>query len=559
MSNDNVDRASRRQFLRIASLSGATAVLAACAGTPQAPAAVESSPAGGQAPAATAAPVEIVVTQVVDRIVTPTPVAFKKGGTLTFGMNGDTKTLDPHVSNLLVWQNIRHQIFERLLLSDANGDIQPELATGYSWPNPTTLELPLRDDAVFHNGQPFTAEDVKYTFERLLNPDLPTEIRPRIAGIEKIEVVDPKMIRISLKEADSTFPSIISAIDIVSKSVPEDQIATTPVGTGAFTFGEWRPNEKLTLNRNESYRVAEQPYLDSLVYKPITDSEARIASLLSGDIDVNFEIALKDVPRLATADGVKVTVVDVGTVWMMYLNLDAAPFDNKQVRQAVLYGLNRAGYTRDFLLGLSKVTNTPIPPGHWAHNADIDTMYQFDPDKAKALLAEAGYTDAAPLELEIIYPVGLEEYKTWTEYFQSSMADIGVNAKVTALELAAWSNKIIKEKTYQIALDGRGSAGRGDPAGPYNDTTFFKPDAENFDGFVADTIPGYLDLINQGKIETDKSKRAEIYKQLQQLWADELPGYVLALNPTVLVTRNDVRGYEPLPQPPLMNTVWVDR
>jgi peptide/nickel transport system substrate-binding protein len=538
----------------------AMGVLAACAPAPApaAPAAQPQAPATSE-PQIVKETVEVQVTQVVEKIVTPTPVAYKKGGSLVMAMSGDTKTLDPQVSQLWVWTNIRNQIFDRLLQTDANGDIQPMLATEYKWVDPQTLELTLRDDVSFHNGEKFTADDVKHTLERIMQPDLPTELRARIATLDKIEIPNPTTVRLLLKEPNSTFPSALATIDVVSKSVPEDQIATTPVGTGPFKFVEWRPNESLKLTRNETYYLPDQPYLDEIIYKPITDSEARIASLLSGDVDVNFEVALKDVPRLATTDGVKTTLVDVGGIWMFYLNLRDKPFNDKKVRQALLYGFDRAGYSRDFLLGLSKPSNTPIPPGHWAHNAEAEAMYPYDPEKAKSLLAEAGYSESNPLEIEIIYPVGLEEYKTATEYFQSTMELIGVKVKVTAMELAAWSNKIIKEKTFQIALDGRGSAGRGDPAGPYDDATFFKPGADNFDGFTEDMIPGYLDLIKQGKSETDKAKRTEIYKQLQAKWAEELPGWILTLNPTVLVTRNWVKGYEPLPQPPQLKTVWLDK
>jgi len=224
-----------------------------------------------------------------------------------------------------------------------------------------------------------------------------------------------------------------------------------------------------------------------------------------------------------------------------------------------LYGLNRQQYNRDFLLGLSRVTNTGIDPSCWGYNPDVDKMYGYDKDKAISLLKDAGYTDAKPLAIEVIYPVGLEEYKTFSEFFQSQMKDIGVKVTVTGMELAKWSNKVIKEKTYDLAFDGRGLE-INEPANTFNDTTFTKPNSENFDGFVADTIPGYLDLIAQGLAETDQAKRKDIYFKLQQLWADNLPGWWITANPGYLVDRDWVKGYTAYGSSPYrLNKAWLDK
>jgi peptide/nickel transport system substrate-binding protein len=230
-------------------------------------------------------------------------------------------------------------------------------------------------------------------------------------------------------------------------------------------------------------------------------------------------------------------------MWIFYLNLTAPPFDNPLIRQAILYGFNRQQYIEQFMNGLARVTNTPIAPTNFAYNADVETMYPFDPERAAALLTDAGHPNGEGLEIEIIYPVGVEEYKTISEFFQAQMADLGVTVKITAIELAAWSNKIVKERDYQIAFDGRGIS-VFEPATPYNDTTFTKPDEANFNGFFPDTIPGYLDLIEEGVAETNQARRTEIYNELQRLWAENLPGIILFAAPNFLVTRDHVMDYD---------------
>lgn len=186
-------------------------------------------------------------------------------------------------------------------------------------------------------------------------------------------------------------------------------------------------------------------------------------------------------------------------------------------------------------------------------------MYPYDKEKAISLLKDAGYTEASPLSIEVIYPVGLEEYKTFSEFFQSQMKDIGVNCKVTGMELAKWSNKVIKEKTYDLAFDGRGLV-TNEPADMFSDTTFTNPNGENFDGFTEDMIPGYKDLIAQGLAESDQAKRKEIYLKLQQLWADNLPGWFITANPSYLVTRDWVKGYTAYGSAPYpLNKAWLDK
>jgi ABC-type transport system substrate-binding protein len=377
--------------------------------------------------------------------------------------------------------------------------------------------------------------------------------------MDKVEVLAPDKVRFTLKEPDSTFTNLLTYIDIISTSVSADKIATEPIGTGAFKFSEWLPNESFKLVRNDKYRLADHPYLDAITYKPMPDSEARIASLLAGDIDWDFEVAIKDIARVATTKGINVIKSESGSLGIFYLNMNQPPFNDKRIRQALLFGFDRQGYNRDFQTGLARVTNSPIGSSNWGYNPDVDKMYPYDTTKAKDLLKEAGFSDGKGLQIEVIYPVGLEEYKTISEYFQSMMNDIGVKVNVVGMELAAWSNKIIKEKTYQIAYDVRDVAVT-EPADPYNDFTFTKPDKENFDGFTEEMIPGYLDLIKQGVAETDQAKRKDIYFKLQQMWADELPGWIISAAPQFWVTHDWVIDLNKSGLPPYrLYETWLNK
>ena len=233
--------------------------------------------------------------------------APRRGGRLVIGLNGDTKTLDPHVSQLTVWQNARRQIFEQLLRNNPDGTQSPLLAASFAWSDPTTLTVVLKTGVTFHNGSPFTSEDVKHTFDRLATPNLPSQYPPRLGKIASIEAPAPDRVVFHLTGPDVSFLDLLADIDIISKSVPVEKIPTTPVGTGAFKFVAWAPGESLRFARYDGYHVKGLPYLDEITYRPMPDSEARIASLLAGDIDVNFDVPIREVGRLGKSPHISTT------------------------------------------------------------------------------------------------------------------------------------------------------------------------------------------------------------------------------------------------------------
>lgn len=540
---------SRRDFIKITGVAGLTTILAACApniatqiipgtATAEQPTGVSNTPAPTP---------------------NPTAIVIKKGGKLTIALNGDTKTLDPHVSQLFVWQIARRCSYEQLIRPDGKGGFTGYLATGYTQVDNVTTDFTLRTDVVFHNGEKFTADDVKYTFDRLAVPNLPSQYPGWMTSLDKVEVLAPDKVRITQKYPDVTLLSVISDFDIISKSVPYDKLATTMVGTGGFKLAEWLPNEHLKFVKFDQYYMPGQPYLDEVDWVPMPDAQGRIASLLAGQIDIDYEIALKDIPSLASQSGIQVKKLIGGLIWVTYLNIATPPFNDLRIRQALLYGFNRDLYNQKFDGGFDTITNSPIAPTNFAYNPDVDKMYPYDKNKALSLIAEAGYNASNPLSLEIIYPVGLGEYDTMTNFFQSQMSDLGVNVKVTGMELAAWSNKIVKERSYQIAIDSR-FVELTEPANPYNDWTFTKPDPNNLDHFDVNTIPGYMDLIKQGYTETDPATRKGIYMKLQQLWVDNLPGWYLFVSPNMEVARDYVVGYDYWGLPPWrLFEVWLNK
>lgn len=543
---------NRREFLRMGAVTAAGTILVAC----------------GPAPTPETIEVEKVVTQEVEqivevekeveKIVTATPPGIKRGGTLTIAEFGDTKTLDPHVSNLFSWTQARSQIFDQLVKLDRyTYEYVPLLATELNWEDDLTLDVTLHEGIKFHNGEDFTAEDVKYTYDRLQDPDLPTEWRARLTAVDSVEVRGPYEVVFHLKEIDGAFVGTLSNIDVLSKSVSEAEIATTPIGTGPFQFVEWKTNEALVFERNPDYWQPDLPRVDELIIKVMPQPQTRTAALFAGDVDIDNRVDLKDVARYATTAGVEVEVSPPGGGgYIMYVNLRKPYLADERVRKALLYAFDRETLCRTFLSGLAEPANTPLTRENPAFNAEVDELYPYDPEKAKELLAEAGYPDGKGLSIEIIHAVGRRASES--QFFQTNMTAIGIDCKLTTYEHATWSNRLIKEKDFDVSFDGYGG-GYLLPNFPYKPAHFYRPGPENFCGFELGMYPEYEEALKAAEAEPDPKKAIPLWQEVQAVWAEYLPaGFPVVRMAVARGYRDHVKDFRGFPYPE-WEYAWLDK
>lgn len=468
------------------------------------------------------------------------------GGILNVGNQGDIRSLDPYGSNLSVWSLIRWNIYDTLFWVDAGtGDLTPNLATEWSFSAPTTLAITLRDDVSFHSGVPFTADDVKFTIDYVIDPDTATgEFKTRLATLESVEVVDPTHVLFHLTEPNASLPFVLSGYFILCKDDLETIVSGPPNGTGAFSFGEWKQNDSLSIQRFDEYwdTVAT---LDGVVFKVIPEAETRIASLKSGQIDFIADVDLMDVPELQGTSGIAVSVTPPSNgFWHIYMNNRKAPFDNAKVRQAVVTAFDRQTFIDAFAAGLANVTNTPLYSENWAYNPDVASMYAFDMDRAAELLVEAGYPKGEGLEFTFIYPPGYPDFKNGSLIMQAALTELGAKVDVQEVELATWSQMIVTDADYDIAWD-LGGGGISDPGVVYGSSVFLTPSPDNFLGLTEEMMPEYAELIRQGNATTDQEARKEIYLQVQQLWADAIPDIIVAHRSVAYAATDAVQGFSP--------------
>jgi peptide/nickel transport system substrate-binding protein len=453
-------RFNRRTVLRIA-LSGAgtlaaASLLAACGTTaPNAPAAPAGTSATTGTPLAAGAPTA--------------------GGDLVVGVAASyIDVLDPNVTAQTVTHEVMQPIFDTLLVQETQtGNFFPGLATKWDvTPDGLTFTFTLRSGVKFHDGTPFDAAAVKANLDRAAAPETKSRLAgPRLSGYyDSTEVVDPATVKIHFKQPNGAFLTDLSqdfmamlSPTAVSKYGP-DQIGQHPVGTGPFTFVEWVQNDHITLARNEDYNWASSmfkhqgaAYLKSIIYKIIPEDSARVTALQSGQ--VNFIDTVPTVNFATIKSDPKFTVYSVqqpGIPYVYMLNTKRAPTDELAVRQAINYAIDKKAIIQTLYQDLYTPAYGPLSPASFGYNPAVETIYTFDPAKAKQLLDGAGWTvgsDGVRVKngnrLEINHYV-FTDNKVAT-VMQAQLKAIGMQSNVTLLDVGAVNEAATRGEVANLA------------------------------------------------------------------------------------------------------------
>ena len=463
----------------------------------------------------------------------------KYGGTLNYGIASTTVTVgvDPHViqGDRTGW--ILGQVCEGLLNYDQNMNIVPWLAE--SWEiseDGRAYTFHLVKGVKFHNGREMTAEDVKFSFERILDPNTGSRRRTNLEVIESIEVIDTHTAKVILKNRFSPFLSyLVGAYGAIipKESLDQEGKVSHPVGTGPFTFVEWVKNDHLSLAKNANYWRKGVPYLDQIVFKPLPDEAVRLTALRTGAVDIIHSLPEKMLPVLTKKEQKEFTLqVQPGVSWrMVIMNNRTPPFDNVTLRQAVNYALDREELMTALTWGFGTVKNQIWPKDSFWHMDNPAVSY--DPEKAKQLLKEAGYPDGIDVSLEVkpgFLPVA--------EVVQDQLNRVGFRVKLGVLDWASLKPKM-KNYEYQMAVSGAGWY--SDPDARYG--RFYSEDgpANYFAGGYKNERVN--ELIKQGREEVKPEKRKAIYAEVFTILQEEVPHLMLFHLPMTHAWRKDVQGF----------------
>lgn len=519
---------TRRQFLQV--LGGTSALIALSACNPIAVPA-STSPAQSAAPASDAP---------------------RKGGTLQIILPDDLTTLDPHTPLGVSDVQMPYALYNSLVRrseSEPGAPIFPELAESWEMNEDATVyTFHLRQGVTFSHGTPFTARDVEFSLQRLQDPGTGTSVGPSLRVIEQIEIVDDHTIRFHLSAPNVTLAYNLGGpgVAIIPHDRTPDQLATEPSGTGPFVLAERVLGERTILKRNESYWDSERPYVDEVHLLHIPDPTAQIAALTSGAADLIHQIGLESVPILESTAGVQVLESPQGVYPLLAMHVTEKPFDDVRVRQAFKHAVDRNALHAALMQGRGSVGNDqPIGPGtpFWA---DVSPL-AYDVEKAKQLLADAGYGDGVEVTLTTS-DIGGPRVNDVAVAVQEMVKAAGFNVTIEKTPPGSYWT----EKYMQVPLFTSWWPVFSDPDGVL-------PLAYTSQGFYNESgwsDPALDELIASARGETDRAKRAEMYAEVQRIISAEGGVLIPFFAPALQAARNQLRGHLPGPRLVFQN-MWL--
>lgn len=530
---------TRRQALKGAlGLSVATvlgSLLAACGGGSPAPTATGAS--GGQGNTGSTPAGSPAVTPVAGSNASSTSgkttANGSTGGALTVSMFLEPNSLDPAQSTYVPGTVVLKNIIETLVELDDKGQARPRLATKWDVsPDGTVWTWTLREGITFHDGTPFNADAVKFTFDRILDPATKSQTGiSEIGPYQSSEVVDPKTVKMTFKEAYAPLLSNLSDVilGIVSPTAAKKygpDFAQNPVGTGPYVFKEWVKGDHITVSRwdkyvNTSTLVAHDgpAYLDTLTFRIILEDQTRLDTLKNGEAGFIFRIPSLDI------DGIKgdpkfqvIKNVFTGDPTMFLINRQLAPTNDLAVAQAIQFAVDKKVISKIGTNNVSPPAWGPLKSANWGYNPEVEKLYSFDPEKAKQMLDAAGWKpgpdgirvkDGQPAKLLINVktdPVTV----SMLEAIQGMLKGVGLALEIKTMALAASEDLARQGKNNLTFMDWRGT----DP-----DILTVHFHSKNIGGWNMGYFknPQVDSLLDTARATIDQGKRVEMYKQVQLL------------------------------------------
>ncbi len=434
------DTVSRRRFLR-AAVGAAGVGLAAAACAPIAPAAPTAAPAGQAAPPATSKPIAPSAAGAASPAAGPSPAApaaakpapqaaqgaIKRGGTLTFMRTAELQSFNPAELNPGSYPMLR-ALYNSLVRYDQNINPNPDLAERFELASDgQSIRLELRRGVKFHSGREVTAEDVRFSVDWFKDAKNGSPIRGAALEVVRLETPDPYTVVLGFDQPNPGVYDMLDLLFILDQSVV-DRIAQTDAGTGPFRVAEYRPNDQTRFVPFADYWDRGKPYIDDFILKPSSDSQSMALQLEAGAVDVMWNPAYPDLvrfgrdPRFVTSAG-----APGASIFDIAVNTSRPDLNDKRVRQAISYAVDRERFTRTVLQGLVEPSSLPVPKTSWAYFPDLEGRHARDIDKAKQLMAQAG--KAAGFDV-VLLTSGKRAagYTELAQILQSDLAQIGIRA-----------------------------------------------------------------------------------------------------------------------------------
>lgn len=485
-------------------------------------------------------------------------------GTLRYGLAADPPDLNPWRETGTSSRTVTTLAYNRLVMLTPEGDVVPDLAESWETLSPTSYVFHLRDNVRFSNGDVLTAEDVKYSLEQIMTPERGAFLFNQLTeAIDDIVILDDHSILIELKSPDVTFLTTLASpgAEILSKAWLETNpnLNTEMMGTGPFLLVENEPGVRVVMERNPNYFKEGLPRLDRIEFIPYKDEATRINALLAGELDII------DYPPAEFWDLIEVDPrfhleKSLGTAMVIMFNPAEPPFDDARVRQAIRYLIPEQPIIDAAFFGHAEPARGGlIPPGHWAHNADLDEYFTPNVERAMELLKEAGYEDPSELTVTLAATSTYGMHRIIGQIVQDLLQQHGIKVNLNLQEWGTFTeNRILGNLpawVYAAYLQ------TSDP-GSY--AAYYAPGASLYAGPIEFEDPVISELLIQGRSMTDNELRREVYRELEEYLLDEALIVPLVWRISAFALRTDVKdfvfsGIGPFGGDRILSQVWLDR
>ena len=482
------------------------------------------------------------------------------GDTIIVGSIGDASTLLPPLATDSASFDIIGLVYNGLVKYDKDIKLVGDLAE--SWevsPDGLQITFHLRKNVKWHDGAEFSADDVLFTYQTMIDPDVPTAYEGDFLLVEKAEAPDKYTFRVSYTKPfapalSSWGVSILPKHLLEGKDIVHSPLARKPVGTGPYKFKQWVTGEKIVLEANPDYFEG-RPYIDRYVYRIIPDTATMFLELKAESLD---QMGLRPLQYLKQTNypafRKKFNKFRYPAFAYTYLgyNLLDEKFKDKRVRQAISYAIDKQEIIDGVLMGLGQVATGPYKPGTWYYNPEV-RRYPYRPDKAGELLAQAGWTDTngdgildkngEPFRFTIITNQGNELRAQTAQIIQQRLKQVGIEVKIRIIEWAAFLKEFVHKKKFEALILGW-SVGQ-DP--DVYDIWHSSKTAPGELNHISYKNPQVDALLEEGRHTFDQKKRKRAYFKFQEILAEEQPYTFLYVPDALPVVNSRFRGIKPAP------------
>lgn len=472
------------------------------------------------------------------------------GGDLIIATLSDAKLLDPHLSTDVPSANIQTNLFDGLIKKDQDENIVANLATEWEAIDDTTWEFKLRDDVTFHDGEPFNAEAVKKNIERIIDPEVGAPRAFIFEMITDIVVVDEFTVQF---KTDFPFAPLLSHLNhpvgvmVSPKSIDEDYAAmeegkeagsvinANPIGTGFFEFDSWTPGTEIKLVKNDNY-WGEAALVDSVTFKAIPEGGTRLAELETGHAQIIEPVQPNEVPTINDSGKATVDVKTSSSLAYLGFNIDKEPFDNVKVRQAITMLINEQDINQGIYEGYGLPAVGPLAPNVFGYDESVKPL-SYDPEAAKALLAEAGFADGFKTS---VWTNDNQQRMDTAVIVQQALSEANIEVEIEVVEWGAYLDKTANGEHDMFILGLSNPVGDAD----YFLSQLFHSENKGNPGNRSFYENAKVDeLLEQARAEIEEEPRKALYAEIQEILIDEAPMFYINHQEYLSGISNDIEGY----------------